>query len=179
MSHTVDLRKKPADESPPLEPTPVQEEVKADTIRWRAEFSSGPSKNNAIQIATGLVVGAAAILFFGLGYLFAVLLIVAGTLLVITSFRKPETHEISVDAGGITIQDRRYFYSQIKSFWINYNPPHENELLVLFRKPYVPMLRLPIGDADPLEIRKIMVPLVPEQEHEDSLLDQIVKRLIQ
>lgn len=169
MEPVVDLRKKSEPAGPGLEP-------KVEGIRWTVHHRP-LSKSRAARVAAALVTGAAAVAYFHLGYLFAMFLALAAALLILLSFKKPESHQTTVDAAGIIINGKRYFYRQICSFWLNYEPPHEKELIIILRKRFAPMIRIHLGDADHLEIRKIMVSLVPETEHEDSLLDQIVKKL--
>ena len=172
MAYTVDLREKSKDES-----TQPEAEKNSDAISWVTSLSHIPAKRNAFIAVIVLTLAAAGVIYFHQDFLFAALLILAGIVLVITAFKNPEQHEISIDTASITVHDKQYFFSQIKSFWINYNPPHEKELILVLKKSLMPMIRIPLETVNPLEIRKAMISLVPEKEYEDSLLDQIVKKL--
>lgn len=193
MAYTVDLRKKKAEpelkpesvsaapakkEAPTSAPEPAKKEIKIPgVVSWTAPLRVIPKRRPALIIAVLLWLTGASAIFFLHDYLFATGLAIAGAVLILLSYQKLETASVSVESARIVVGDREFFYSQIKSFWVNYAPPRTAELIVTLRKPYLPVLRIPLGDADPLAIRKIMVSFVPETEHEDSVLDQIVKYL--
>ncbi len=201
MPHTIDLRKRPEPE-PKLEPEPElgpepapapervveqrpavsTEEAESresadDGIAWVTSLSRVPSKKTAVLLAVLLTVSAGAVLFMNRDLMFAAVLVLAGILFVISSFKDPVYQQVRIDTSGVTVQDRRYFYSEIKSFWISYEPAVVKELSLELKKKYTQRIRIPLENINPLEVRRAMVTLVPEKEYEESIIDQIARKL--
>lgn len=181
MPQTIDLRRKQELSPEPEKRTEsaissVQETVKSDTISWSATLSRTIPKRAAWRLAFTLFAAAAALIYFGPDVLFGIAVGLAGMVILLRSHKPPVSSQIDIDRSGITVDGQRYFYHQIGSFWLNYEPPYTKELSVHFRKIRAP-LRVPLQDANPLEIRSIMVQFIPEKEHERSLLDEVIDRI--
>ena len=187
MAFTLDLRKKNKTE-PEVQvvqpsPTPLPETAKEPdspeprVLIWKADLSRSMSLHKAVIVAMILTAGAVLAMYFMRDYLFGVLLILGGVAILAGAFRQPESATIRLDKVSISIDDRRYLFSQLKSFWLNYDPPRMKELILVMRRPLLPAMRIPLADTNPLEIRENMVSLVAETEYEDSLMDHLVRKL--
>lgn len=106
----------------------------------------------AISITIGLVI-------FGLithNYLFLVLILLFGLIIYLRGRRKPAQLEIAIRERGIQLGSRSFYrWSDIKSFWIIYEPP-EVKMLYLEFKGFRPSLSVFLQNQNPLEVRKIL-----------------------
>ena len=108
---------------------------------------------------------------------FVFLIILGASLIYIYALKPPRKIKMRIDARGITVEEKLYFYKDLKSFWIFYDPPHVKYLSLISKKLIVPQIKIPIGKQDPNEIRKMLLKFLPEEEHEESFAD-ILARII-
>ncbi|MBI2053042.1 MAG: hypothetical protein HYT34_02235, partial [Candidatus Ryanbacteria bacterium] len=65
----------------------------------------------------------------------------------------------------------------LKSFWVFYTPGGVKELSLKLEKALAPYLRIPLGDANPNEVRTFLLNYLPEKKQEDSLIDALMRYL--
>lgn len=193
MSQTIDLRKKhgplevprpPEEEEikPVIEPVAIIETQPAvfkdppqeSDIRWATHLSPVPNKERISYITGLLVVGAILIAYFTHDFLFSFVLVLSAIVLNLNKSKPHQKSDIAVHATGVSIDDQRHHYADMKSFWIDYQP-NLKELSIELKKGYAQKIRVPLGDTDPLNIRRAMLTYVPEKEHEQSLLDHVIR----
>ncbi len=146
-------------------------------LEWTAhEFD--PASDSSLQFLVGgvLIVGGMVALFFG-NFLFVLLLVLAGGLVMAHAFRIPREIRFAVTGRGIEVGKRLYTFEGIESFWIHYDPPLFKELALKSKKAVMPHIKIPLDDFDPLQLRKTLLRFLPEEEQEISLTDVISKRL--
>ncbi len=90
-------------------------------------------------------------------FLFAILMVLAGFTVALYGARRPRTTRFSVSARGVEIGSRLYPYELLESFWVR-DDPHAKELDIVSKKILVPRITIPLGDADPAEVREILLP---------------------
>ena len=190
MAQIIDLRKKntPLEvPRPPAEPTPVVEpvvEVEAESpafsaqpevsgIRWSTHLTAPHRKDRILYATLALVAAAILVAYFAHDFLFTTVLILSAVVLNLNATRPHRPSEITVHTTGVSVDDQRHHYADMKSFWIDYQP-NLKELSIELKKGYAPRIKIPLEDANPLEIRQAMVSYVPEKEHEQSFLDHLV-----
>jgi hypothetical protein len=188
MSQIIDLRKKnsppeitkPVIQAPPaptVEPVvKIEPPVLPETshIKWSVHLSP-PHRRDRIMYATvAFVIAAVLVAYFARDFLFTTVLILSAVVLNLNAFKPRRQSEISVHATGVSIDNQHHHYADMKSFWIDYQSDLK-ELSIEMKKGYTPRIKIPLEDTDPLEIRRAMVSYVPEKEHEQSLLDQIIR----
>lgn len=91
--------------------------------------------------------------------------------------KKPLTIKFSITPKGIKLGDRIYYFDCLESFWMFYNPPHVKYISLKSKKTLMPIIRIPLGKANPLEVRKILLQYLPEEEQHESLID-ILARIV-
>ncbi|MBX4190454.1 hypothetical protein KW791_04150 [Candidatus Parcubacteria bacterium] len=144
----------------------------AEGISWTTPLFP-PKKKEAYLTSLALVGCVAVLAYFHQSLLFMIMLGLSAFVLILHSHKDPEIQEINVDKVGVSVDDQKFYFKDIKSFWIDYNPPHTKELSIELKKAYMPYIRLPIHHVNPLEIRSIMVSYIPEKEHVRSILEDI------
>ncbi|MBI4160078.1 hypothetical protein HY504_02840 [Candidatus Wolfebacteria bacterium] len=147
-------------------------------FQWRApEFDYHPQKSLTLFLFGALLcAGGVAALFFK-NFLFAVLLAISGGLVIHHSSRRPRELHFYISPRGVKIGRRIYQFEDLNSFWILYDPPHSRELIIESKKALMPVIRAPIGETNPLEIRKVLIRFLKEEKHEESLVDIVSKHL--
>ena len=181
MSQTIDLRKKEkiSEPEPIIEPAiEVKTEIpiipEASDIRWSTHLSPPHRRKQVIYTTIGLLITAGLVVYFTNDFLFPIVLILSAVVINLNMTRPHRQSEIKVHATGVSIDDQNHHYADMKSFWIEYQP-NLKELSIELKKGYTSKIKVPLGETNPLEIRQAMVSYVPEKEHEQSLLDHIVR----
>lgn len=154
------------------------DEVKKTEISWSAEEYEHSRKSNEWYWSLGVItlaLATAALLLKNI--LFASFIVLAGFTAALYGVKKPKVVKFTIGARGAQIDDKIYPYENLKSFWIKYDPPQKKELEIISKKLFMPRLILPLGDADPNEIRAILIRALKEEETKDSLSDIIAERL--
>lgn len=199
---TIDLRKlkdelkgrvTPENElpEPPAEPLLETEEAAhpEDTERlpvapgalleWDAlEFDPDPGRSVLLFLfGLALLIGSAVVFFLAPSFLFAVFLLIAGGLAVYYAFRLPRPIRCAITPRGVKVEERLYEFDGLQSFWVFYDPPLWKELSLLSRKTVMPYIRIPLGDLDPVRLREVLLPFLPEERQEESPVDIFAKHL--
>ncbi len=147
-------------------------------LSWKApEFTYDPATLRIRTAIGALLVAGGVVAAFFKNFLFAILLAVAGGLILAYAAKPPRTLSCAVTARGIAVGSRLYEFEELTSFWIFYDPPLFKELALQSKKTFMPMVRIPLGDLDPLRLREVLLPFVKEQRQEASAIDIIAKRL--
>ncbi len=147
-------------------------------ISWLApSFYYNPQKKYLSMTIIGLMAAGVGILVFQKDVLSAIFMMLTSLMFILYANKKPTIAEITVDTAGVSVADTRYFYRDLKSFWIDYTPGGPKELSIESSKWYLPYIKVSIEDKDPLEIRSLMISFLPEKEHENSLVDLIARRI--
>ena len=143
-------------------------------IKWSVHLSPPHHRDRIMYATVAFITTAVLVAYFTHDFLFTTVLILSAVVLNLNAFKPRRQSEISVHATGISIDDQRHHYADMKSFWIDYQA-NLKELSIEMKKGYTPRIKIPLENIDPLEIRRAMVSYVPEKEHEQSLLDQIIR----
>lgn len=147
-------------------------------ITWSAPEYEQTKKSSEWFWALGILILALAVAAFLLkNILFVGFILLAGFTIALYAAKRPRVIEFSVSARGIQVDDRVYPYESLKSFWINYKPPRKKEVEVISKKVFMSRLILPLGEADPNEIRGILGRVLKEEEPKDSITDIVAERL--
>lgn len=125
----------------------------------------------ASLVAVALIVYAVATADF----LFAVIILMAGVITLVTSFAKPQRIEIIVTTLGVIVGSHFYEYKGVRDFSIAYDPPHVKILYLDFRSPFNPLLSIPLEETDPNDVRDCLGAYCSENldRTEESLTDRL------
>ena len=129
-------------------------------------------------IASILAVALIAYSVYTENYLFAIIILMIGVLVLITSLRHPEKIDVHITSLGLVLGDDFHSYKEIKDFSIIYEPPAVKLLYIDFQSRLHPMVAIPIEDADPNLIREVLLPYVFENiDRESEGLTELVRRV--
>jgi len=159
--------------------SPVAEPVaKSGRLEWDApSFYHNPQKKYLVLVVIALFCGAGATLFFTRDILMTIFLILSPLVLLLYANKRPTISKVIISPAGVTIDDKVYYYKDLKSFWLDYDPNGPKELSLEARQWHLPYIKISTEDQSPVEIRALMINFIREREHERSLIDFLGKKL--
>ncbi len=112
-------------------------------------------------------------------FLFALVIVLFAIILYLQSHQRPPQLPFVITDLGIIIGRRFHPYSELQNFYLVYRPPEVKVLFFETKSMLEPSIRIPILDADPVEIRFSLLEYLPEnpQKEDEPLSDQIARNL--
>lgn len=110
-------------------------------------------------------------------FLFGAFMLLGGFTVALYGARPPRIVTFTLSVEGIRIENRVYPYESLKSFWIFYRPPDIKELSIESQKMIMPQIKIPLGEANPAEVRAYLQQFMPERQQEESLIDTAMRFL--
>jgi hypothetical protein len=147
-------------------------------LRWSAPSFTNPKKTRNWYIVTGAVTLALVAFSIVVGsYLGAILFVLMGIVIFLYASREPSQVFAGVTPEGIFFGNRLYFFSDLDSFWLFYDPPDLKEISLKSNKMIMPVIKVQLGDQDPVAVRTLLLKFLKEKEQEESMIDLIARRL--
>jgi len=147
-------------------------------LKWKTPEFEYYKNSQSWFITIGIIAGILFIIaIFTKNFLFGLLIAISSFLIFTYSLKKPDNVKLSIGPKGIQINNVLYEFENLRSFWIFYNPPEIKELSLRSKKTIMPYIKVPIGDENPVEIRKILIKYLPEKKHKESAIDNLAKNL--
>lgn len=147
-------------------------------LRWQApEYEK--SKNPREQVIMGgiISVGFFAGALYIENYLLSLIVFLTYAIFCIYTYRDPKLVEFVITEKGVKANDRIYYFEELKSFCIFFEPPFQRTLSLESRRVLMPYIRMPIENVDPIELKNALMMHLPEKYHKESLIDMISTRL--
>ena len=110
-------------------------------------------------------------------FLFAILVVLSAFSLAMYGARRPKTLRAAITPRGVQAGETLYPYDHLSHFWVNYDPPHVRELYLVSKKMFVPYISIPLGSADPNEIREHLLKFMEEKQIGEPMYDVIARLL--
>ncbi|MBI2609827.1 hypothetical protein HYW53_01465 [Candidatus Giovannonibacteria bacterium] len=125
-------------------------------------------------------VGIVTIAFFAVAiilqnFLFAILILLAGLSFSMYGAKRPRVISFAITSRGLKIGKVLYPFDNLKSFWLNYDPPHVKELYIISKKVFMPQISIPLGNANPNQIREHLLKFLEEKEIHEPLSETIAR----
>ena len=106
--------------------------------------------------------------------LMAITFILIGMLGYIYAEREPRQIRMEINAEGVAADRIMYEYDDLKSFWIFYEVEYGFKVLSLHsKKTFLPHIHIPVGDANPILIREVLLNYLPEIRQEMTFVDRV------
>lgn len=149
-----------------------------DEISWTApEFPHHNKDRSWFIILTVIAVGLLILALFDKNIIFAVLIGISFFSIFTYALKKPEDVNLVITHKGIKINKTLYEFNNLKSFWIFYEPPQVKEISLRSKKMIMPYIKIPLGEQNPVEIRRFLMKYLPERKHKESLIDNLSRVL--
>jgi len=146
-------------------------------IEWEVSEYIYKKKNADWYIALSIITVSASAASFLLGNtLFAILIIIGIATLMMYSARKPNAIHIELNKHGVLIDDLIHPYNTLDSFWVE-EYDKEPKIIIQSKKILMPYIIIPIGPADPEEIREFLYEYMDEEEHMEPFTHKLMDYL--
>lgn len=109
--------------------------------------------------------------------LFAILMIIGVTTLLIFSSKEPQVMEVNIDPRGITLGKEKYPFATLEEFWIDTSDEKDYKILLKSKKALMPLISVPIEEYHYLDIRDVLLDFLPEAELHEPFSQKIMERL--
>jgi hypothetical protein len=157
---------------------PGKEVFLGNLFSWEArEYEKCQRHRNWYLIVFACFFGLIIYALFSNNLLMAILFILLGTSLYLFEKKDPAFHKFIITTEGIIAQDDFYEFSTIESFWIFYEPAGKKILSLKNKKGFLPPIHIPLGNADPVEIREILLEFILEEKQDEGLVDLLERFL--
>ncbi len=145
-----------------------------DHISWEAlEYEDRPKSPDwfwALGII-GICTVVASIIYGN--FLFAVFIVVAVSLLVVYSVRKPQIVTFEITERGVKVSHYTYDYKHIKSFAI-VAKDRKPKLILETDRMFMPLVTLPLGNADWKRVQTSLLKKMKEREMDEPASHRIM-----
>lgn len=144
------------------------------TLSWETAEYIHTEKSSDWFWALGIIafsIAVAAVLFGNI--LFAILILVSAFTLALLAARHPLSVSVTLNEEGITLNERLYPFSSLRSFWVTTEvaPP---VLILETKNVLVHRLSITIEDISPDDVRLSLLPHLEEKEQElESFTEKI------
>lgn len=109
---------------------------------------------------------------------FSVALIVFAGVYYFVSHQETPTIDVKVSDIGIKVGKRVYPYTELKTFWIEYNPPYFQNLHLIPDNQYKPEITVQIHQVNISDLRRILSRYLPEwKERKKTVSETIIQSL--
>jgi hypothetical protein len=147
-------------------------------LNWRIHAYPHYERGPLWYVVAGIVGGGLLIASIWTGnYLFAVLVLFAGAVVLAMSGRTPPEIDVEISPLGVRRGLHFYPYKSIKNFWIVYDPPIRS--LNLVTGSIFGNVHIPIDDQDPSEVRDLLKNFLAEDLARDTeTFSDMVSRIL-
>ncbi len=119
------------------------------------------------NLAWYVIMGLAGLFLVGYGlltgnFLFALIIILFAIILFLRSHQTPNQVLFQITELGVVVGSRFYPYTELKDFYIIYNPPAVKTLFLNPNSIMRPILHIPLLDKNPVEVKHSLRAFLPE-----------------
>ncbi len=146
-------------------------------FEWTAPEYIHYEKDNRWFTVAGIL--AAGLIFYGVVWgsaFFSIAIAVLAAVYYLQNKKPPRRIQIKLSNMGIKIDEKFFPFSNLKSFWIIYNPPEVTTLHFKTVKNVNSELTIQLGETDPSPIREFLARQLPEEEGKsESFVNMLVR----
>ncbi len=178
MVNIINLKEKNKSEEKQAAREKSQPKKAKSHLEWSAPEFTQYSKSKSWFLITGLI--ATGLFLWALltkNIIFALLIGLSYFSITTYALKKPKVIQLVITSQGIKIDKTIYNFDNLKSFWIFYNPPEVKEVSLQSKKIIMPYIKIPLGEENPTEVRRILIKYLPEKKQEESLIDSLARSL--
>jgi hypothetical protein len=107
-------------------------------------------------------------------FLFGVLVFVGWFTVILHASKHPRIINFAITDKGILVENRVYLWHELKSFWIFYNPPLNQEISLESQHSLMPYIKIPLSDKlNHEKVRDLVKKYLQEVEQQESLIDNL------
>ena len=151
----------------------------ATIYEWHAEEHNHQPKSSTWFIALAAFITLTVVFFIFIGNVIgAITIALVGGLVYFIAQKEPSMARYRIMVDGVAINNTLYHFKDLDAFNIVYEPDETKTVILRSKRTFSPLLHMEIGEADPVEIRDVLLEFVQEdQELEEPIVDIIARRL--
>jgi hypothetical protein len=107
----------------------------------------------------------------------AITFILIGVVIYLQLNKDPKIVDFAITTDGVVIGKEIFEYTNIKSFWIHNDPPHEKYLSLHTHGNLLPIVHISVDSQDPHELREILLNYIPEVKNDLGFIDVLERFL--
>ena len=155
----------------------TQTSPSTSTISWKAQEFEKKDRHPDWVWYIGLVFAiVATVAFFYGNIFFGILLVVAGTVVILYSFHDPKELTISIGTESILVNEESIPFAKIDHFWLD-ETGKPDKLLLRVKGSFVPVISLPLLGVRADEVRKALAPHAKEEFIRSSLSEKLFDQI--
>lgn len=153
-------------------------EKEATLYEWRAKEHEHRPKSPVwfATLAAAITVIIGLQLFFFFNIFGAVAIAAIGVVIYYIAQQKSRTIRYRIMLDGIAINTTLYHWQDLASFNVIYEPGETKTVIFRSNRSFSPYIHMEIGDADPVEIREILLEFLTEDQNMDEPMADILAR---
>jgi len=161
-------------------PQPINEDTLMGDVlhEWNIQEYERHSRGNLwymIMVILGLI-----LVIYSLitgNFLFALIIILFAIIMFLQHHQEPNQVLFQVAELGVVVGKKFYPYSEFENFYIIYQPPNVKTLYLDPKNTLRPMLRVPLLDMNPVEVKHSLREFLPEDvdKEEEPLSDRAAR----
>jgi len=101
-------------------------------------------------------------------FLFSLIIILFAIILFLQAHQEPKQILFQITELGVVVGSRFYSFTELESFFLIYNPPNVKTLFLEAAGTLKPMIRVPLLDINPVEVKNILRAYLPENFERES-----------
>ncbi len=109
--------------------------------------------------------------------LFAVLVVLSVTTLLMFANREPLIIEVEINSKGIRVEKELYPFSSLEAFWVDESEEDEPKIIIKSKKVVMPLVVIPIDEYNHEDIRLVLLDKLEEKEMHEPLPQKIMAKL--
>ena len=148
-------------------------------FQWTVKEYEKYTRERGWYIVVGIIgIALLAYAIIAANYLFALIIALIGIITFLHEMQDPMDVPFAITETGIVLGSKYYRYSEIKSFWIIYNPPEVKKLYFSTDGVLKGQLQVSLLDYDPRPLRQFLSQYIMEdlEQEEEPLGDTLARR---
>lgn len=112
-------------------------------------------------------------------FLFTLVIILFAIIIWLQAHQPPLQLPFVITDLGVIVGRRFHPYTEMQSFYVVYRPPEVKTLFFETKSVLEPSMRIPLLDADPVEVRFTLLEYLPEnaEKEDEPISDQLARNL--
>lgn len=151
----------------------MEKEETGTSISWKAaEYSHSEKSTKWFVWVIVVAIGVSIFSFVKGNFFFGAFSLIAGALIIMFARRRPQIFEFTISNKGIYIgKVVALEYDQIESFAMRSREGYLDEIVVRKKSFINPTIHIPIDSELAKKAREILLEKLPEEEHDESIID--------
>lgn len=161
-------------------PKPLTEDTIIGDVAYEWEVNEYEQYKRGPWWHVIMILMALSLIVYGMfsgNFLLSLLIILAAIIFFMQSYQEPQKLSVAITNLGFVVGSKFFPYDELDEFYLIYKPPSVKKLFIKQKSPWRPMLRIPLLQENPIEIRALLKDYLNEDlETEDEPFTDTLSR---